>query len=102
MSNKLDTGDTNTRKGYIRSIIDAVEVDDRAIRIFGGKDVLQSAITGRQTENGNVRGSVGKWRARHDFERVRAALNLIRFVTGPIKFRKSKSVPAKILQLEKI
>jgi hypothetical protein len=29
MSDKLDTGDINTRKGYIRSIIDAVEVDDR-------------------------------------------------------------------------
>ena len=27
MSDKLDNGDTNARKGYIRSIIDAVEVE---------------------------------------------------------------------------
>jgi hypothetical protein len=64
MNNKLDTGDTNTRKGYIRSIIDAVEVDDGAIRIFGSKDILQAAIAGKQTENGNVRGFVRKWRAK--------------------------------------
>jgi hypothetical protein len=29
MSEKLDSADTNSRKSYIRSIIDAVEVDDR-------------------------------------------------------------------------
>ena len=40
MSRKLHYGDTNTRKGYIRSIIDAVEVDDHAIRIIGSKDIL--------------------------------------------------------------
>jgi site-specific DNA recombinase len=37
----LQAGDTNTRKTYIRLIIDAVEVDDRVIRILGGKDILQ-------------------------------------------------------------
>lgn len=37
-------GDINTRKGYVRSIIDAVEVDDHVIRIIGSKDVLQDAI----------------------------------------------------------
>lgn len=63
MNAKLDAGDTNTRKGYIRSIIDAVEVDDQAIRIIGSKDILQAAIAGKQTENGNVRGFVRKWRA---------------------------------------
>ena len=66
MNVKLDAGDTNTRKGYIRSIIDAVEVDDQAIRIIGSKDILQAAIAGKQTENGNVRGFVRKWRTRHD------------------------------------
>jgi site-specific DNA recombinase len=66
MNAKLDAGDTNTRKAYIRSIIDAVEVDDRAIRIVGSKDILQAAIAGKQTENGNVRGFVRKWRTRHD------------------------------------
>lgn len=66
MNAKLDAGDTNTRKGYIHSIIDAVEVDDQTIRIIGSKDILQAAIAGKQTENGNVRGFVRKWRARHD------------------------------------
>ena len=66
MNAKLDAGDTNARKGYINSIIDAVEVDDRAIRIIGSKDILQAAIAGKQTENGNVRGFVRKWRARND------------------------------------
>jgi len=36
----LDNGDTNARKGYIRSIVDAIEVDDKAIRFIGNKDVL--------------------------------------------------------------
>src|SRR5207237_646177 len=63
MNAKLDAGDTNTRKGYINSIIDAIEVDDETIRIIGSKDILQAAIAGKQTENGNVRGFVRKWRA---------------------------------------
>ena len=66
MTDKLSAGDTNTRKAYIRSIIDAVEVDDRAIRIIGSRDVLQAAIAGKQTENENVRGFVRKWRTRRD------------------------------------
>ena len=65
MNEKLDNADTYARKGYIRSIIDAVEVDDRA-RIIGSKDILQAAIAGKQIENGNVRGFVRKWPARKD------------------------------------
>ncbi|MVT67288.1 hypothetical protein GPL21_19490 [Bradyrhizobium pachyrhizi] len=56
----------NTRKAYSRSIIDAVEVDDRAIRMVGSKDVLQAAIVGKQTTNENLLGFVRKWRTRHD------------------------------------
>ena len=66
MIEKLDNGDTNARRNYIRSIIDTVEVDDDAIRIIGSKDVLQAVIAGKQTANGNVRGFVRKWRARDD------------------------------------
>jgi len=66
MTDKLDNGDTNARKGYIRSIIDAVEVDDKAVRIIGSKDVLQAVIAGKQTPNGNIRGFVRNWRARRD------------------------------------
>ena len=82
-------GDTNARKGYIRSIVDAVEVDDKAIRIIGNKDVLQAVIAGKQNANGNVRGFVRKWRTRHDFELV-----LPRFVVraGPLKSSRSVAV----------
>jgi hypothetical protein len=66
MTDKLDNGDINARKGYIRSIVDAIEVDDNAIRIIGSKNVLQAVIAGKQTANGNVRGFVRKWRARRD------------------------------------
>jgi site-specific DNA recombinase len=58
MTDRLGTGETNARRGYIRSIIDVVEVDDEAIRIIGSQDILQAAIAGKQTENGNVRGFV--------------------------------------------
>ena len=64
MTEKLDTGDTRARKAYIRAIVDAIEVDDKAIRIIGSKDVLQAIIGGKQTANGNVRGFVRNWRAR--------------------------------------
>lgn len=66
MAEKLDAGDTHARKTYIRSVVDAVEVGDRAIRIVGSKEVLQAAIAGKQTANGNVRGFVRKWRAGRD------------------------------------
>lgn len=61
MTGKLDKGDTNAQKGYIRSIIDAVEVDDKAVRIIGSKDALQAVLAGKQTTNGNVHGFVRKW-----------------------------------------
>lgn len=69
MTQKLDDGDTNTRKGYIRSIVDAIEVDDKAIRIIGNKDVRQAVIAGKQNTNENVRGFVRKWRAGEDTNR---------------------------------
>jgi site-specific DNA recombinase len=47
----------------IRSIIDAIEVDDKAIQIIGSRDILRAAIAGKQIENGNVGGFARKWRA---------------------------------------
>jgi site-specific DNA recombinase len=66
MTEKLDNGDPNARRAYIRSVVDAIEVDDKAIRIIGSKDVLQAVIAGKQTANGNVRGFVRNWRAGRD------------------------------------
>ena len=51
--------------GYISIIMisSIIEVDDDAIRVFGRKDVLADAITGRGGPAGNVSGFVRKWRA---------------------------------------
>ena len=49
-SEKLEMGDTNRCKSFNRSIIDVVEVDEKAIRIIGSKDILRSAIAGKQTK----------------------------------------------------
>jgi hypothetical protein len=44
MNERLENADTSARKGYIRSVIDAVEVDDGAIRIVGSKDIPQAPL----------------------------------------------------------
>ena len=66
MRRKLDDGDVKTRRTYLSSVIDRIEVDDDAIRVFGRKDVLADAIAGRNSPAGNVSGFVRKWRARND------------------------------------
>ena len=63
MNEKLENANINTRKGYIRSIIDAIDVDDKAIRIIGSRDILQAAIAGKQIKNRNVSGFVRSGRA---------------------------------------
>jgi site-specific DNA recombinase len=63
---KLSTAGKLVPAAYIRSIVDAVEVDDRAVRIIGSKEVLQAVIAGKQNTNGNVRVFVRKWRATVD------------------------------------
>ena len=63
MIDKLENGDVNGRKAYIRAVISAIEVGDKTVRIIGCKDVLQAVIAGKQTANENVRGFVRKWRA---------------------------------------
>ncbi len=66
MREKLDRGDAQARKAYLRSIISRIEVDDEKVRIIGEKATLADVIAGRQTQAGNVRGFVRKWRARKD------------------------------------
>ena len=66
MRTKLDTGDTQARKAYLRSVISRIEVDDQKVRIIGDKATLADVIAGRQTQTGHVRGFVRKWRTRHD------------------------------------
>ena len=66
VNEKLDTGDVNVRRAYIRSVIDGIEIDDNAVRIFGRTDILQAVIAGKNSDDGRVRGFVRKWRARRD------------------------------------
>jgi len=85
MTEKLDNGDTNARKGYIRSIVDAIEVDDKAIRIVGNKDVLQAVIAGKQNTNSNVRGFVRNWRARQDSNLCPQTRSLLLHSSGDLR-----------------
>jgi site-specific DNA recombinase len=63
MRERITTGDTTFRKAYLRSIVDAIEVDEKVIRIHGSKATLeQAAIAGEQIGKG-VRGFIRKWRA---------------------------------------
>ena len=66
MRDKLDNGDIQARKAYLRSVISAIEVDDDVVRIIGEKASLANVIAGRQVGFGNVRGFVREWRARRD------------------------------------
>jgi site-specific DNA recombinase len=63
MRENITSGPIPFRKAYIKSVVDRVEVDDRAIRIVGDKATLEQAIAGDQNANPNVRSFVSKWRA---------------------------------------
>ena len=66
MTDKLENGDIYGRKACILAVVSAIEVDEKTIRIIDCKEILQSAIAGKQTANENVRGFVRNWRTRHD------------------------------------
>ncbi len=64
MRRNITTGDVPFRKAYLRSFIDAVEVDDRVIRIHGSKSTLEQAVIASSESGKNgVRSFVRKWRA---------------------------------------
>ena len=66
MRDKLETGDIQARRDYLRSVISQIEVDDDKIRIMGDRATLAAVVAGRQVQGANVRGFVRKWRARRD------------------------------------
>jgi site-specific DNA recombinase len=64
MRQNITTGDVPFRKAYLRSFIDAVEVDDHVIRIHGSKSTLEQAvIASSQAGTNGVRSFVRKWRS---------------------------------------
>ena len=63
MRTNITEGAVPFRKAYLRSLIDAVEVDDHVIRIHGSKTVLERAVLADQATHPGVRGFVRKWRS---------------------------------------
>ena len=63
---KLDDGDVQARRGYLRTVISNIEVDDDRIRITGDKASLAEVIAGQAAGAANASSFVRKWRARND------------------------------------
>jgi site-specific DNA recombinase len=66
MRDKIDNGDVQAKKAYLRAVISEIRVDDDKISIIGDKATLAAVIAGQNTANANVSGFVRKWRTRHD------------------------------------
>ena len=66
MHDKLDNGDVQARKAYLRAVISEIRVDDDKVSIIGDKATLSAVIAGQNGTNANVSGFVRKWRARND------------------------------------
>ena len=63
MRQRIQEGDTPARKAWLSSIIDRIEVDEGAIRLFGRKDVLEQWIVAGAAADPGVRTFVPKWRS---------------------------------------
>ncbi len=63
MRQRLQEGDTPARKAWLSSIVDRKEVNDRKIRLFGRKDVLEQCVMAGATDGEGVRTFVPKWRS---------------------------------------
>ncbi len=66
MHDKLDNGDVQARKAYLRAVISEIRVDDDKVSIIGDKAALSAVIAGQNGTNANVSGFIRKWRARND------------------------------------
>ncbi len=76
MRERITRGETTFRKAYSRSIVDAIEVDDKVIRILGSKASLETAVIAAEQIGKGVRGLIREWRSLGDsnpcFRRERA------------------------------
>ena len=66
MHDKLENGDVQARKAYLRAVISEIRVDDDKVSIIGDKATLSAVIAGQNGTHANVSGFVRKWRARND------------------------------------
>lgn len=66
VAKNIANGPIPFRKGYLRALIDRVEVDDGIVRLIGNTHVLAQAVKDGPANVQEVRRFVPKWRARHD------------------------------------
>ncbi len=66
VAENIANGPIPFRKGYLRALLDRVEVDDGVVRLVGNTHVLAQAVKDGPANVQGVRRSVPKWRARHD------------------------------------
>lgn len=66
VAENIESGPIPFRKGYLRAVLDRVEVDDGVVRLFGNTHILAQAIKDGPANVQGVRRYVPKWRARHD------------------------------------
>ncbi|MEQ1697697.1 MAG: recombinase family protein [Hyphomicrobiaceae bacterium] len=64
MRQKLQEGDTHARKAWLASVVDRIEVDEGAIRLYGRKDVLEQCVISGAAGSQGVRTFVPRWRTR--------------------------------------
>ena len=66
MRGLLDNGETPARKASLRTLIGAIIVGDKSVKIVGSKEAVRAAILGKPGPLQNVRGLGPEWRTRHD------------------------------------
>jgi hypothetical protein len=66
MRDKLDNGDIQARKAYLRAMVSRIEVGDKNIRIIGEKKALERAVNTTLTGGFPVSGLVREWCTRND------------------------------------
>ena len=67
MRERLETGDVQARKAWLRAVIARVEVGPERVRIIGEKASLAQVIAGQKASpQPRVSGFVRKWRGRRD------------------------------------
>lgn len=63
MRSNITNGEVPFRKAYLRSLIDAVEVDQHVVRIHRSRTVLERAVLADRAPHPGVCDFVRKWRA---------------------------------------
>ena len=66
MRKKLTTGDSKTRRTYLRAVLDTIEIDDEEIRIRGRKERIRRAVGTKGELRSAVPTFVREWRRDRD------------------------------------